>query len=90
MTGDLSPSYSGLSAKRIAYIVNAFAKRGIETKAVFILRDPVERCISAAAMEKRKYPTEGTLDELLQRKHKTSNFEFRTRYMKTIEAADQR
>ena len=46
LTGDITPSYAGLSAKSFQHIRNAFAQRGVTTRAVFIMRDPVERFLS--------------------------------------------
>lgn len=45
---DITPSYSALPAEVLRRISSGFANRGIDMKAVFIMRDPVERCWSAA------------------------------------------
>ena len=54
LTGDITPSYAGLSAKSFQQIRNAFAQRGVTTRAVFIMRDPVERFLSQQRMQLRK------------------------------------
>ena len=54
LTGDITPSYAGLSAKSFQHIRNAFAQRGVTTRAVFIMRDPVERFLSQQRMQLRK------------------------------------
>ena len=88
LTGDLSPSYCSLPQERIRYIAERFARRGIDTKAVFLMRDPVERCISAAAMWRRKSATAADLsvEEVLLRRYDSPNYEARTRYPATINA----
>lgn len=89
LTGDLSSSYCSLPQERIRYIAERFARRGIDTKAVFLMRDPVERCISAAAMLRRKSAPGADLsvEEVLLGRYNSPGFEVRTRYPATIDAA---
>lgn len=54
LTGDVTPSYAGLSEQTFREIRGRFDSHGIETKAFFIMRDPVGRAISAARMNRRK------------------------------------
>ena len=54
LTGDITPSYAGLSAQSYQRIQKAFAQRGVQTRAVFIMRDPVERFLSQQRMQLRK------------------------------------
>ena len=54
LTGDITPSYAGLSAQSLQHIRNAFSQRGVQTRAVFIMRDPVERFLSQQRMQLRK------------------------------------
>ena len=54
LTGDITPSYAGLSAKSFQQIRSAFTQRGVTTRAVFIMRDPVERFLSQQRMQLRK------------------------------------
>lgn len=54
LTGDITPSYAGLSAESYQRIKKAFAQRGVQTRAVFIMRDPVERFLSQQRMQLRK------------------------------------
>lgn len=54
LTGDITPSYSALTTSTLRRIVEGFSARGIESRAVLLLRDPVERCWSAVRMHKRK------------------------------------
>lgn len=53
MTGDITPSYSALPLPVLSRIRAGFAERGIPTRAVFLMRDPVERCLSAIRMYRR-------------------------------------
>lgn len=45
---DITPSYSALPVAVLQKIDSGFASRGMDMKAVFLMRDPVERCWSAA------------------------------------------
>ena len=54
LTGDITPSYAGLSAESYQRIQKAFAQRGVQTRAVFIMRDPMERFLSQQRMQLRK------------------------------------
>ncbi|GGX67876.1 hypothetical protein GCM10007385_41360 [Tateyamaria omphalii] len=53
LTGDLTPSYAGLPHHVLAQIRDGFAARGIAVKVIFLMRDPVSRCLSAARMYRR-------------------------------------
>ncbi|MGB3167693.1 MAG: hypothetical protein WBA68_13050 [Alteraurantiacibacter sp.] len=55
LTGDLTPAYGVLSEEVLRRIVDGFAARGVATKAVFVMRDPVERTWSALRMNKRAF-----------------------------------
>ena len=54
LTGDITPSYAGLSAPSFKRIKDAFKERGVQMRAVFIMRDPVERFLSQQRMQLRK------------------------------------
>ena len=54
LTGDITPSYAGLKAESFQRIKTAFAERGVQTRAVFIMRDPIERFLSQQRMQLRK------------------------------------
>lgn len=53
---DITPSYCGLCADRLKFIKNKFDERGVLVKAVFVMRDPVSRCVSAFNMHKNSPP----------------------------------
>ena len=48
MTFDITPEYSPLPEDALRTIRNNFQKRNIRTRAIFLMRDPVERCWGAA------------------------------------------
>ena len=54
LTGDITPSYAGLSAQSFKRIKDSFKERGVQMRAVFIMRDPVERFLSQQRMQLRK------------------------------------
>ena len=54
LTGDITPSYAGLKAESFHRIQQAFAQRDVLTRAVFIMRDPIERFLSQQRMQLRK------------------------------------
>ncbi|HBZ43273.1 MAG TPA: hypothetical protein DEO85_04285 [Maritimibacter sp.] len=49
---DITPSYAGLSQDTFERIAEGFEARGIKVKCVFLLRDPVDRCVSGFAHNK--------------------------------------
>ncbi len=51
VTCDITPNYAGLGSDVLGSIRQGFAGRGIATRAIFLIRDPVERCWSAARMQ---------------------------------------
>lgn len=89
LTGDISPSYSGLPPEVLADLREAFAVRGVRVAAVFLMRDPVERCWSAVRMARRRRGrTEGDEAGDVLRYARSSLAEIRTRYDRTLEAID--
>jgi hypothetical protein len=54
LTGDITPSYSGLSSKTLQAIQRGFAAQDIPVRPVFLMRDPIERIISSLRMHRRK------------------------------------
>lgn len=95
LAADITPAYAGLPASVLTNIRDDFAKRGIRTKAIFVMRDPVERCWSAARMyHRRKTPVAG-LDlalgelEFVRRYARTGNAGVRGRYERTVGAIEE-
>jgi len=54
IAADITPSYAGLSAARYAQINQGFRRQGIQVKTVFMMRDPVSRCVSGFNMSMHK------------------------------------
>lgn len=92
LTGDITPSYSALSAETLACIRDGFDRRGITTKAVFLMRDPVERCLSAIRMYRRNGTSIQGVDitrtdqQALLDYVATRQAQLRTNYPHTLEA----
>lgn len=87
-TGDISPSYSGLSKKHFEIIRKKLESSGFDIKIVFLMRDPFERCWSAVRMEKRNKG--GIFSEIdrLKKDYRSEHFVFRTNYKKTIQSIE--
>lgn len=76
LSGDFTPEYCLLPEEKLRYIKSCFKERGIKVKAVFLMRDPVERIWSATRMTKREHKTNLTLLESFKSKY----VEMLTRY----------
>ncbi len=91
LTYDISPSYAGLSRDVFEVIQRGFTDRGVFTKCIFLMRDPVERCWSSA--RKGSLRRSGSVDvseEQVLTLAATAEFAMRTRYditMAELEAA---
>lgn len=82
---DITPSYSGLGRDVLRSIVEGFSRRGIVTKAVFLMRDPIERCWSSARMASRNEHGHTRVEEAdVLRWAKSSVSEMRGRYDVTV------
>lgn len=85
ITCDITPLYSGLSHDVFGHIDKGFAQRNIVTKAVFLMRDPLERCWSAARMESRNDVGHTRIDEDAVVHHSLTRLAgLRTRYDVTV------
>lgn len=85
ITCDITPSYSALSAPALKMIKQGFEKRGIETRTVFLIRDPVERCWSSARMKGINLTGSAEVSDADVLEHaRTDETEVRTRYGATI------
>ena len=47
ISADITPSYSGLKSDRLEYIKKKFSEKGIQTKVVILVREPLSRIKSA-------------------------------------------
>jgi hypothetical protein len=85
VTCDITPSYAGLKNDVYNYIKTQFSERGISAKAIFLMRDPVERCWSASRMKLRE--TIGHTDvssEVVLSAINSEGHQIRTRYDLTV------
>lgn len=95
LTADITPAYAALPVDALSRIVTGFAERGVNVKAVMLLRDPVERCWSAARMYRRKQANVAGLDhrmeesELVVRYAQTAHCQRRGRYERTVHNLEQ-
>ena len=64
LTGDITPSYSGLSADTLSVIRHGFEGHGVMVRPVFLMRDPIERVISSLRMQRRKCGEEDSAGEI--------------------------
>lgn len=87
VTGDITPSYAALDREAFADIRQQIIQHGFRPKVIFLLRDPVERCISLSRMLMRNSgvaPTESAEIEHLKQNYSTVDYVIRTRYDLTI------
>ncbi|MDX5363463.1 MAG: sulfotransferase [Pseudazoarcus pumilus] len=92
LTADITPAYAGLPSSLMACVRDTFAARGIRVKVLFLMRDPVERVLSATRMYRRNRcsnlgeaaVTESEQDEVL-RYYRSEQCEYLTAYERTIE-----
>ena len=89
ITGDITPSYAALPASELARISGLLHNAGFKVKVIFLMRDPVERCISANRMYSRHLvranPENLNLEaEILAKNYMKPRFAVRTRYDRTI------
>jgi len=94
ITGDITPSYAALPVKVLRYIKSSLEKNGFRVRVVFLMRDPVARCVSANRMysSPRLLGSPGDADleaELLVKKYQQTRFQIRTRYDQTITNLEQ-
>ncbi|MCT4369656.1 sulfotransferase family protein [Yangia mangrovi] len=90
-TGDITPSYAALPPETLARIRDGFAKRGIAVKAIFSMRDPVDRLRSHMRMEmaKDRLAAEESNAAPLRAFYATAEAEARSRYELTIAAIER-
>jgi len=87
LTGDITPTYCGLSADVFAVIKQHLKKLGFSIKVVFLMRDPVDRCVSASRMALRHAGSdisEETEISHIKQNYASENYCIRTRYDNTI------
>lgn len=91
LTGDISPSYCGLPQDTLKKIQDEFAKRDIDVRVAFLMRDPVDRLWSAVKMYNRKDRIRGGVEfchadeEALLTYMSTPHARLRNSYPETLE-----
>jgi hypothetical protein len=91
VVGDITPGYAALQPEHFREIKTLLESRGFEVKAVFLMRDPVERCYSAVRSPFERRINRGAVVDtmaLLEEKFATPEFECRTRYETTVTALE--
>lgn len=92
LTGDLTPSYAGLPARVFQEIRSEVVTRGMDVRVVFLMRDPVDRCISSARQllsRSRSSWDRETEARFLSEFYKSAGCRMRTRYDLTIGNLEQ-
>lgn len=91
LTGDFTPSYSGLSVQTLGGVKTQLQAHGMQPKVVFLMRDPVERSWSALRMSRRKVLEKNPQHsfaqdefEQLRRMYRKPSFELRAQYTDTL------
>lgn len=94
ITADITPSYSGLNSERLDYIKQKFLARGIETKAVIFVREPLARIKSAVRfnLDRGNYSegiaeNESDFEKALIQYYRTEHCSMRTMYENIISNA---
>ncbi|CAA0120697.1 Uncharacterised protein [BD1-7 clade bacterium] len=95
-TGDITPSYAGLTAEAYTTIKQRLEAKGFEVKVVFLMRDPVQRCWSAQRMNARRNKrfkslnmSDAELNAEFRKRIYNAGFVGRTRYENTIRNLEQ-
>lgn len=84
LTGDITPSYSILSAEDFRSVRKQLENIDARLRVVFLMRDPFERCWSAIRMMKRTENITEPDEEILLGRYEKIDFILRTRYDRTI------
>ena len=92
VVGDITPAYCGLSPEHFRYIRSLLEPRGFTVKALFLMRDPLERVYSSLRMKLYKRWKDGAdqdeetvLNRLFWDTYNSPRTQLRTRYEVTVE-----
>ncbi|OOZ00102.1 sulfotransferase domain-containing protein [Solemya velum gill symbiont] len=95
ISADITPSYMGLPVEVLSLINHEFKSRGIQTKVVFFMRDPVSRIISSAKMAQRvgiyagkRFNRDSHIDEILKELCKLPTVIRNSNYQDTLHNLD--
>jgi len=92
LTGDITPSYSGLSEDTLSSIQQEFKLRNIDVRVVFLMRDPVMRLQSMVRMSfkrKGKVPILEREISVMKKRLNSPQEQLRGRYDLTIPRLDR-
>jgi len=96
LAADMTPSYSGLRAKRLELIRKNFSARDIDVKVVILVRDPLSRVKSAVRfnLDRKNYSegiwfSETNFEKALTQYYKTQHCSIRTNYQNIIREASK-
>lgn len=94
ISADITPSYSGLGATRLLKIQQGFEERGVNVKAIILIREPLSRIKSAVRfnLDRKNYgegimPFETNFEAALDQYYQSEHCTLRTRYQHIIEEA---
>ena len=88
ITGDVTPAYAGLQAETYELIKKRLESVGFKVKVVFLMRDPVERCLSASRMQVRSNQ-KMSVAENLGKFYSSKGYSLRTNYHHTMLELDR-
>lgn len=90
LTGEITPSYAGLSAAALRQIRAFLESAGLRVRVIFLMRDPIERHYSAARMKRRDaaLPAQIRAQDIAMRSLGQPGTEARGRYDLTLGAID--
>ncbi len=93
LAADVTPAYGMLAADRLRMIRDGFARRGVVTLPVFLMRDPVQRVWSQVRMHARLYENHPagaqSSSDFLQQHFADAAYASRTRYDLTLATIDE-
>lgn len=93
ITGDFTPQYSALSDITYNHIIDQFAQCSVETKAIFLMRDPVDRLQSMMRMRSiqggNKSPSYETETLLMLEHCKSVNYYYTGDYSAIVPKLDR-
>lgn len=91
ITADLTPAYALLSVERLAEIRREFDARGVQTVAVFLMRDPVDRIWSQIRMQHDRSvgPGDASPEARVLKQYVEPQYASRSEYHPTIDVLDR-
>ena len=95
ISADITPSYSGLRARRLKFIKQKFAEKEIDTKVIILVREPLSRIKSAVRfnLDRGNYSEgikllETDFESALNQYYRTEHCSIRTKYENIISEAE--